>query len=81
MKHVDYFAVCGAKGCIRACMDALEKSGKIKNTFKNPFYRKQGWTMTNSPSESKEGLNPFRNEWLDKSCPGSRTNEDFGTGK
>ncbi len=27
--HTSYFAICGAKGCIRSCMDSLEKRKKI----------------------------------------------------
>lgn len=41
LKHVGYFAVCGAKGCIRACMNSLEKSNRIENKFHNDFYRKK----------------------------------------
>jgi len=29
ISHTTYFAICGAKGCIRACMDSLEKRKKI----------------------------------------------------
>ncbi|MCK9478693.1 MAG: hypothetical protein M0R40_04230 [Firmicutes bacterium] len=76
MKHVGYFAVCGAKGCIRACMDSLENSKRITNTFKNPFYRKKSWVLSNKPEEIAEGINPFRNEWLDKNYPGIRENEE-----
>jgi hypothetical protein len=38
-------AVCGAKGCTRACMISLEKRGVMKNTFKKPFRRKPLWQM------------------------------------
>jgi len=39
----------GAAGCIRACMMHLEKTGRITNTFENPFRRKPAWKMaTNS---------------------------------
>ena len=35
----------GAKGCIRACMIHLEKDGKIKNVFKNPFRKRKPWKL------------------------------------
>ncbi len=35
----------GAAGCIRACMDHLEKRGKIKNTFKEPFRKRKPWRL------------------------------------
>lgn len=76
MKHVDYFAVCGARGCIRACMDSLEKSKRITNTFHHPFYRKKSWILNNKPDRIKKEINPFRNSWLDKNAPGLRKNED-----
>lgn len=77
MKHVGYFAVCGARGCIRACMNSLEKSRRISNTFKKPFYKKKSWLMDNNPDPDKidRGVNPFREKWLDKHYPGLRNNE------
>jgi len=30
-------AICGGRGCIRACMVHLEETGRIKNVFKRPF--------------------------------------------
>lgn len=38
-------AVCGAKGCTRACMISLEKRGVMTNTFKKPFRRKPLWSV------------------------------------
>ncbi len=35
----------GARGCIRACMIHLEKEGKIKNRFKEPFRKRKAWQM------------------------------------
>ena len=72
LKHVGYFAVCGAKGCIRACMNSLEKSNKIENKFHNAFYRKKPWKLKNKPKKIEKGNNPFRNQWLDKKYPHSK---------
>lgn len=42
-------AVCGARGCTRACMDHLEKRGVLKNKFQRPF--------------RPAGYKPWRVEW------------------
>ena len=75
LKHTGYFAICGARGCIRACMNALEKAGRIENTFKEPFYKKKSWLLSNKPEKVSEGVNPFREEYLDEKYPGIRENE------
>lgn len=36
----------GGKGCIRACMIHLEKEGRIKNVFKNPFRKRKPWKLS-----------------------------------
>jgi len=56
--------------------NSLEKSKRIENTFHHPFYRKKSWMLSNQPEKVVEGLNPFRNKWLDKNYPGIRENED-----
>jgi ferredoxin len=38
-------AICGAKGCTRACMISLEKRGLLKNKFENPFRTQKPWTV------------------------------------
>jgi len=50
-------AVCGAKGCTRACMVSLEKRGVLKNTFKKPFRRQPLWSVDWSDYEPMEGGN------------------------
>ncbi len=45
-------AVCGAKGCTRACMISLESRGLLKNKFHSPFRNKPLWKM----DWSEEGL-------------------------
>ena len=45
-------AVCGAKGCTRACMISLEKRGVLKNKFVHPFRTKPLWSM----DWSEEGI-------------------------
>ena len=38
-------AVCGAAGCTRACMIALEARGVLKNKFKKKFRRRKQWAV------------------------------------
>ena len=38
-------AIEGARGCIRACMDHLEKTGKLTRKFHNPFRTKKPWRL------------------------------------
>ncbi|NLC45458.1 MAG: hypothetical protein GX783_14405 [Clostridiales bacterium] len=76
LNHCGYFALCGAKGCIRACMDSLEKSKRIENRFQNKFYRKKAWNIPIEREGEKVGvINPFREEGLDKLYPGIRDGE------
>ena len=70
MDHVGYFAVCGAKGCIRACMDNLEKNGLIENTFENEFYRKKQWHIDMEVTEQEGKINPWRERYLEENYPG-----------
>ncbi|MGD9519270.1 MAG: hypothetical protein AB7W28_07115 [Armatimonadota bacterium] len=38
-------AVCGGRGCLRACMINLEARGVVKNRFHQPFRRRKPWTV------------------------------------
>ncbi|MBT3376669.1 MAG: 4Fe-4S binding protein [Lentisphaerae bacterium] len=38
-------AVCGARGCTRACMISMESRGVVENTFKDKFRRRKPWTV------------------------------------
>ncbi len=38
-------AVCGARGCTRACMISLESRGVLQNTFKDKFRRRPTWRI------------------------------------
>ncbi len=75
LSHTGYFAICGARGCIRACMNMLEKADRIENKFHNQFYRKKSWLLPNKPETVSKGLNPYREEYLDEKYPGIRENE------
>lgn len=45
LETTGYFAVCGAKGCIRACMIHLEKTGRIEQQFDSEFRTKPTWEL------------------------------------
>lgn len=47
-----HLAICVGRGCIRACLDHLEKTGRICKTFRSPFVRRERWKL-NDPPESK----------------------------
>lgn len=38
-------AICGARGCMRACMIHLEEQGRLENRFRNPFRRRKPWRL------------------------------------
>jgi NAD-dependent dihydropyrimidine dehydrogenase PreA subunit len=38
-------AVCGSRGCTRACMISLESRGVLQNTFKEKFRRRPVWSV------------------------------------
>ena len=38
-------AVCGGRGCMRACMISLEQRGVLENQFHSPFRRRKPWTV------------------------------------
>jgi epoxyqueuosine reductase len=38
-------AICGGRGCMRACMIHLEKRGVLKNKFEKPFRRRKPWLV------------------------------------
>lgn len=73
--HTGYFAICGARGCIRACMNVLEKTDRIENRFHNPFYRKKSWIIPNAPETVSTGVNPYREKYLDAKDPTLRQRE------
>jgi epoxyqueuosine reductase len=38
-------AICGARGCTRACMIAMESRGILDNKFEQPFRRRPAWKV------------------------------------
>ena len=75
ISHTGYFAICGARGCIRACSDVLERAGRIENKFHNNYYKRKSWLLPNQPETISTGVNPYREKYLDEKYPGIRENE------
>ena len=48
-------AICGAKGCTRACMVSLERRGVLKNKFESPFRTGKPWTVDWSAEPFENG--------------------------
>ncbi|MFH1476151.1 MAG: 4Fe-4S binding protein [Verrucomicrobiota bacterium] len=38
-------AVCGGRGCVRACMISMENRGILQNKFKEKFRRRKSWSV------------------------------------
>ncbi len=49
-------AVCGSRGCTRACMISMEKRGVVDNKFHSDFRRRKPWTVDWSQPEPETGL-------------------------
>lgn len=60
-------AICGARGCTRACMINLEKRGVLKNKFKEPFRRRKPWRIDWSDSSNDKS----KNTALKRKSPGT----------
>ena len=55
--HTDYFAVCGAKGCIRACMDSLEKRHATDQChFQTKVWPRPAWKLDPPQKDETGGI-------------------------
>ena len=55
--HCGYLAVCGAKGCIRACMEFQEKTHNIdQSEFKTPVFPTKKWELPPPESDATGGI-------------------------
>ena len=41
-------SICGARGCVRACMDHLEKTGRIEKAYATPMIEGRQWVIDRS---------------------------------
>jgi ferredoxin len=44
-KRFSHFSSCAGRGCIRSCLNHLEKTGKIERTFNTPIISKPRWKI------------------------------------
>jgi hypothetical protein len=57
LEHVGYFAVCGAKGCIRACVDFQERTKNIEQTgFKTKIFEREEWRLPSPKNDETGGI-------------------------
>jgi len=55
--HSGYFAVCGAKGCIRSCMEFQEKTKNIEqHSFKTPVFPGPKWELPPPETDETGGI-------------------------
>ena len=47
-----HLSVCVARGCIRACLDHLEKAGRISTTFRTPMIEGRRWKLNEPPQRA-----------------------------
>jgi len=53
-----HLAICVGRGCLRGCLDHLEKTGRISRKFKTPFIQRERWTLDAQPSAPSDGDKP-----------------------
>ena len=46
-----HLAICVGRGCLRACLDHLEKTGRIEAKFKTPLIEREPWELGGPPTE------------------------------
>jgi ferredoxin len=49
MDRFRHLSICGGRGCVRACLDHLEKTGKISAKFRTPFIERPRWKLSQPP--------------------------------
>ncbi|HOX04762.1 MAG TPA: hypothetical protein PK280_00050 [Planctomycetota bacterium] len=55
--HIGYFAICGAKGCIRSCMEGQEKRGCIGQAkFPTPVFPRKPWRLSPPEDDACGGI-------------------------
>lgn len=48
-KRFRHLSICVGRGCLRACLDHLEKTGRIKKQFATPFIERKRWKLNQPP--------------------------------
>ena len=47
-----HLAICVGRGCLRACLDHLERTGRIEKTYKTPFIERERWKLDSPPERA-----------------------------
>ena len=50
-----HLAICVGRGCLRACLDHLEKTGRIAAAFKTPLIERARWKLDEPPPRPPTG--------------------------
>ena len=45
-----HLSICGARGCVRACVDHLEKTGRISKQYRTPMIEGEQWVLDDLPA-------------------------------
>ena len=45
-----HLSICVARGCIRSCLDHLEKTGRIAARYHTPFIERERWKLDEPPA-------------------------------
>jgi ferredoxin len=69
-------AICGAKGCTRACMISMERRGVLKNKFVNPFRTSKPWSVDWEQEAIKVDYQP---PYRDMDSPNAKPHRDSNT--
>lgn len=49
-----HLSVCVGRGCLRACLDHLEKTSRISMKFQSPFIERERWKLNEPPPKAEE---------------------------
>lgn len=52
MDRFRHLAVCVGRGCLRACLDHLEKTGRIQKQFHTPLIERERWKLNEPPKRT-----------------------------
>jgi len=47
-----HLSICVGRGCLRACLDHLEKAGRIQAAFRSPFIERERWKLDEPPARA-----------------------------
>jgi ferredoxin len=54
LERFRHLSICVGRGCIRACLDHLEKTGRIEAKFKTPFIQHKRWKLNEAPKKQEK---------------------------